>query len=404
MDLFVNKLYSQLFWEPGTKDWELFRSKPDEIVCAKRIDFAAREPQESTARKVALLALKIILLPWGLYCGTRWLLQRLIMTKVFPIQSTILKFFIPELTTKALDAQRLKMAEELSKKGFVVRHVCFDHNGTKLSGMAVIHPDHALNGKWVLQACGNFQPIEHYTDVMVEHYHKQNFNVLFINGPGAGRSEGMATPETIGAAQELGISFLETAVKAKKIALAGYSLGGAAMGLAILKHKFKKPSEVEYGAMRIMSFDRVSTVCRHRYREVINIESIKHLIKPLVEWAGCEMDSVEASKKLQKLNIPEVIIQRTDDASEFDSDGVIPKEATLGLCLHQEGIVDKTKTFIRLPGVGHLDVDPIALATLSALRDWDAPPPPPAPEPSPAPVPPPSLRNRVIRSLRYLFS
>lgn len=371
MTVNVNKIYNQFFSDKPSKDWDAFRSKPAEIRCPKEVDFSVSGPMESTARKIALIALKLILFPWALYCGTKWLLQRFIMLKVYPVQNSIVKLFVPQLRTNTLDEQRSKMTEALSKKGFIVRHVALEKNGNKMSGMLVTHPKHSQNGKWVLQACGNFQPYEYGMDLISEYYHRKNFNVLLINNPGVGKSEGTATPDSIGDAQEMGISFLETALKAKKIVLAGFSLGGAAIGQAILKHDFKKPNEIKYLAIRQMSFDRVSNICKHKYKEVLNINCFKSIVSPLVKWAGCEMDSVEASKKLQRLQIPEIIIQRVDDDSEFACDGSIPKEASLGYCLHKEGIVDKTKTFVRLQNIRHLDADFVSLATVTALHEWE---------------------------------
>jgi hypothetical protein len=368
MTIAVSKIYSELFGEGGAKDWEVFRSKGAELVEPKEVDFSITGPEEGVARKVGEAALKVVLLPWGLYCGMRWLVQRLIMIKVYPVQSSIVKFLFSELKLEALDAQRSKAAAELAKKGFIVRHLWIESKGTKLSALMAIHPDHAQNGKWVLQACGNFQPIEYGLELVAKHYHKKNYNVLIVNNPGVGRSEGTSTPETMGEAQEAGIAFLETAVKPRKIVLAGYSLGGGALGQAILKHDFKKG--IKYVVIRQMSFGTISQVCEERYREIINVEFLRRYIRPVVEWAGCEIDSVAVSRELQKRNIQETVIQRVNDNSEFDFDGAIPKEASLAFHLHREGILD-LKQFIRLPNIDHLDGDEIASATVQAIHDWE---------------------------------
>lgn len=366
MAITVNKIYSELFGRKGTKDWEAFRSTPAELIEPKVVDFSIRE--EIGAKKAESAAHTILQAPWGLYRGMRWLVQRLIMIKVYPVQNTLVKLVASKLRPQALDAQRSKVAAELTKKGFIVRHLWLERNGAKLSALMAIHPDHAQNGKWVLQACGNFQPIEYGLDLVAEHYHKKKFNALIINNPGVGKSEGTSTPETMGEAQALGITFLETALKAKKIALAGYSLGGGAMGQAILIHDFKQG--VKYLVIRQMSFDKVSRVCEERYQEVLNVKFLQPLIKPVVEWAGCEMDSVAVSKKLQELKILEFVIQRVNDQGEFDFDGAIPKEAALAYRLHKEGVL-KHKRFIHLPNVGHVDGDAISSATVQALHDWE---------------------------------
>ena len=83
------------------------------------------------------------------------------------------------------------------------------------------------------------------------------------------------------------------------------------------------------------------------------------------------MDSVEASKKLQALGIPEIIVQRVDDASEFEHDGAIPKEATLGHILQKEGILN-LKEFLLLPNADHLDIEFISMAMVNAVHGWEA--------------------------------
>jgi hypothetical protein len=410
MTIAVNKLYDEFFSGTAPKSWEGFRSNPSELLAPKEIDFSVFDKGESSVKKIALVALKIIFLPWGIYCGVKWAVQRLVMVMVYPVQSSLVKFFLPRmwkptdpekrlftdlLNTKGLGEHRAKMADSLSKDGFVVRHVCLDKNGTKLSGLLVTHPEHSQNGKWALQACGNFQQIEHSLDKIARYYHKEKFNLLLVNNPGVGLSQGTATPDTMGEAQQTGISFLETAVKAKTIALGGYSLGGGTLGQAILKHNFKL-DKVKYVVVRQMTFDRVSSVCLHRYRELIDRNWFKEIVRPLVQWAGCEMDSVEASRKLEDLGIPEVIIQRVDEESEFEDDGAIPAHATLGHGLHLAGVIGKTKKFIKIPNIAHLDGDLISATTMAAIHEWEFPP-------QPIVELQPSLGSRIVTFLKNLY-
>lgn len=366
MKITVNRIYSELFGRKGTRDWETFRSTPADLIEPKVVDFSITE--ESSARKAESVAQRVFQAPSRLYQGMRWLVQRAIMIKVYPIQNTILKLVVSKLRPQALDAQRAKVAAELAKKGFIVRHLWLERNGEKLSALMALHPDHAQSGKWVLQACGNFQPIEYGLGLVAESIHKKGFNALIINNPGVGKSDGISTPETMGDAQGLGITFLEVAVKARMIVLAGYSLGGGAIGQAILTHRFKKG--VNYLAIRQMSFDTVSNVCKERYKEILNLRFLEPFIQPLVEWAGCEMDSVAVSKRLQSLGIPETIIQRVDDQGEFDFDGAIPKKAALAYRLHKEKILGQ-KQFIPLRNIGHVDGHAISSATVKALHDWE---------------------------------
>ncbi len=75
------------------------------------------------------------------------------------------------------------------------------------------------------------------------------------------------------------------------------------------------------------------------------------------------MDQIEASKKLARLGIKEIIIQTSHRAvprsevprlEDFASDGVIAAEASLGYGLVREGIVGH-KIFRCIPGLDHTD-------------------------------------------------
>ncbi len=365
-ELRIHPIYREVFNEPHPADLERLRSSKEELLFSQTTDFVDNRNWESTARRVALIFLKIAFFPWGLYSAVRWGLQRLLMIPIYPAQSGLVKILIPQLGILGLDYERRKGVEALSQRGHIVRHVRFEKDGKALSGVLITHPDYGCNGKWAIQACGNLQPYEIGMEKMAAFYHRKEFSLLLLNNPGVGRSEGESTPQTIGETQEMGIRFLESALKAKKVVMAGFSLGGGAIGQAILRHAFQP--DIKYLAIRQMSFGRVSSVCEKRYREFFNAQWLERLIAPLVRWVGCEMDSVEASRYLQKNHIPEVIIQRGDSEEAFDCDGAIPKEATLGHTLHEEGITHH-KLFIRLPKADHIDIDFIGLATERALEE-----------------------------------
>lgn len=228
------------------------------------------------------------------------------------------------------------------------------------------------NGKWIVQATGNCQPIE-YVVGCAELYSRIGFNALFINDPSVGRSGGHAIPQSLGEAQETGIRFLETALKAKQIAIAGFSLGGAMVGQAILQHRFRK--DVDYLVIRQVTFDRTSNIAK----KIMPI--FKSVAKHLVLWTGLEMDSIEASKKLQRLGIREVIIQASKKAidrtsvpnkEDFETDGVIPARGSLGYRLVKEGVT-YNKIFRCLEKVGHNNVMAIFEATLDELKKYYTP-------------------------------
>lgn len=86
------------------------------------------------------------------------------------------------------------------------------------------------------------------------------------------------------------------------------------------------------------------------------------------------MDRVEASKKLSRLTIPEVIIQAGNRKVQekippqdiFAEDGIIPVKATLGHRLIKEGVLGY-KEFVCLPGRHHLNYAEIFEATNKTL-------------------------------------
>jgi hypothetical protein len=164
----------------------------------------------------------------------------------------------------------------------------------------------------------------------------------------------------MGEAQEIGISFLETALKGKKIVMAGLSLGGAAVGQAILKHHFK--TNVKYLAVQQMTFDSASNISA----EVLG--RLKWAVKNVVIWSGCEMDTIAASRKLQELEIPEVIVQASrfqvvglPALEDFAGDGIITQKGSLGYRLVEEQVVEG-KVFYCLPGADHMTLNSLTAA------------------------------------------
>ncbi len=382
-----------------------------------------------TAAKISKIVLQIVLIPWGLYEFSKYLIQRIIMLPLYPAQSRILNYFNKLSLTIEFDAREKKMdefekeidkglakgesattverlkkklnvtrgmlseqrrrselpeirkdsAKSLIEKGYIVRHVSLGKNGVRYSGMMVRHESTIDNGNWVLQAGGNCERMENFIESYARRYQMLGMSTLMINGPSVGCSEGHATPESMGDAQEVGLSFLEEKLKAKKIVLAGRSLGGAAIAQAILQHNFK--SDVSYLAVRQMTFDRVSHICGEFVQK--DSPNLGAFVAALAKWSGTEIDSVEASKKLQKLGIHEVIIQSSHRAvpegelpkkEDFQTDKVIVDKASLGYALINEGIT-RDKTFICLPDADHNSEDVIlapAREILSLLNDTAA--------------------------------
>lgn len=362
--------------------WESFLSN------GSALDFSVSNARtvKELASYVAFCALKFLSLPVQI---GRHLVARVIMIPLYPAQSTILslfyrrfrrsylahareeallkltfaggsfKTFTPVRRSKAESGSELCAHSAPFEGDFIAKEVTLQKNGVKYNGILVGHSNTIENGKWALQATGNGEPIEIDLIEYANFYHRSKTNLLMINGPSVDKSGGTAWPETMGDAQEVGISFLERAVKAKKIAIIGRSLGGAAIAGAILQHDFKP--EIKYLVIDMVTFDRVSNVCSKMFG--------RWPIKMLVKLVGLEIDSIKASQKLQSLNIPEVIIQASrrnfssdctsslPSEDDFIGDGMVPKEASKGYTLIKEGAVtDGLTKFIGVKNLAHSDL------------------------------------------------
>lgn len=331
MNMHVLPIYNDLFSDAKVSTnyglWERFKTYPDtqEVIFPSKVDFSSNEQKTwgDTLKKITLILLKIVLVPWIFYDGIKYLLRKITMYSALPAQF---------IGVKKLDSLRKQALNLLNFDRYIARHVSLEKNGTRYSGLLIGHSSTISNGKWVLCAKGNFAPYEGCIP-QARIYIDSGFNVLFINPPNVGRSKGSATPDTLGDTQEIGLCFLELAIKAKKIAWVGVSLGGAAIGRAIMQHTFQP--NINYLVIRLMTFDKLSSIAK---RMTGTIGSV------VTKWLGYEMDSVAASRKLQELNIHEVVIQGGDD-------DLIGNTSLLD-ALKREGVTEN-KTFTIIPGVSH---------------------------------------------------
>ena len=290
-------------------------------------------------------------------------IQRFVMMNLYPAQNPLMRFL---KITKPIDKLTQELKNTLSREDFLIRHIVFERNKTRYSGYIIGKKNSLSSRKWALVATGNNSPVEAELIRCARIFARYNINVCAVNGPSVGRSEGLATPKTIGEVQDLGICFLENAVKANKIILDGISLGAAALSQAILIHKFKR--EIKYLVIREMSFDLASNICGATVGRMSTI--LGSLTERLVIWSGCEMDSVAASEKLQEQDITEIIIQRTDKEiaegeipkrEDFEYDGRIFPEATLAGGIIKSGYFHK-KIFIGAENRHHVDPHILELA------------------------------------------
>jgi len=295
-------------------------------------------------------------------------LASLLMIPLYPAQSRLAQSFISKYKVSHLDKIKNIDRQEMERQGtHFHREVVLEKNGIRYRGYMMGRKENINNGKWVLQAMGRNCPVERAIRKCRNLYSEAGFNVLMINGPSIGRSEGSATPRALGEAQEAGLRFLETALNAKQIAIAGHSIGGAVIGQAILQHEFKK--QLEYLVIRQCTFSQVSQAA-HRF-----FPYFRTPVQSLIKSAEIDMDNIEASKKLAELGIKEVIIQageregaeeKSPALGDFGSDGIIAAEASLGYNLVKEKIL-RNKKFRLLPHLDHRDSSRYLKATCEEL-------------------------------------
>lgn len=239
----------------------------------------------------------------------------------------------------------LRHIERLEKKGYIVREITIvatssSFGGYKISyhGVIVTKASTRDNGNWCIHAFGNGMSIEDGLLGTVKEA-PSDCNLLFVNGPSVGKSQGWPTRFQLGAGFEAGLQFLEEKVGAKKILMKGHSLGGGMMSEAILQHKFVEG--VQYMSISDRTFSRLSDV-------------VGALVSPVVavvfRIAGADLDNIEASKKLSHLGIPHVIIQHVN--GKKDTDGVIPDNVSLSNALHEEGTLEN-KIFLESSKITH---------------------------------------------------
>jgi len=353
----ISLLYERYFPQDREvqADWKNFKNADEEFfvpLSDRKVEFSINEKtwtdKFAAGAKTVLGALTIV--PPVLH-----LVQRIVMIPLYPAQSRIARSLGPFMDVKDLNFLRRQMAQS---PDLICRDVVLEKDGVRYSGMLMGRPDTIRNNNWILQAVGNGETIEGSMEYLATFYGEKGFNTLMINGPGVGKSEGQANPDSMGDAQELGISYMETALKAKNIVIAGRSLGGAAVGQAILKHKFRR--DVNYLVVRQMTFDKVSNISSKVASRVS--PGSEAIVASTIRASGCEMDNVAASIKLQEEGIPEVIVQASRRSvplgeqprpEDFDTDGVIDAEVSLGYALVQKNITGN-KTFYCLPGAGHM--------------------------------------------------
>jgi len=327
----------------------------------------------SLVNVISLIARAILAIPRAICRGLKYMAQRIVMHFVYPAQSWLGKRSLNEIEWIA------RLNDYVIESGMydypTIESISLDHNGKKLEGWILHHPNQRKCENWILQSVGNCAAAQDYIPIIGDQYMKAGFNTLLVNNPGVAGSEGTSTPKTMGEAQSIGITHLETKEGAKNVAVAGHSMGGAANGQAVLQHNFKQGS-VNYLFVPQMTFGRLSHIAQK-----IVPQCFKWAVPSIIIGLDLEMDNVAASQRLAELNIPEYVINTREAPSETNRsgylhDGVIPPKGTLGHRLYKANITHLKTTDYEIPD-GHQPLKCFAHnaehaieLTARVIREW----------------------------------
>lgn len=247
---------------------------------------------------------------------------------------------------KQIDRLREQEFSDLMKEKFECRRIILNKSGTAYDAFAMEHETTKGNGRWALMAGGNGMIGEDYLTSLAKQYQLRGFNVLYVNGPGVGRSSGTPTSYSVGAGQEAGLQFLEKTVEAEKILMQGISLGGGAQADAIKSHQFNQDRHA-YCVWSDRTFDTLSHTAS---------EMVTKWAAPFFFIIGTESDAVGGAKRLQELGITHIVTQNSKlvdidgalpldgEIDEDDSDdGVIPNPSSLYVGIRKADIHDSDR-------------------------------------------------------------
>ena len=286
-----------------------------------------------------------LLIAFAFHETIRYIVQRIAMIIAYPAQSTLFSFFVEEFSNSQLEEIRETApadSGEISRRHFYLRH-----KGVSYSAIAVSYSDFENN--WVLHAPGNGQPIEHIYRDKSSQYSRKGYHSLFVNSAGVGLSGGEANPTTMADAQEAGLLFLKNHLEARKIRVVGHSIGGGAAGLMMAR--LPKRTTEDISLIRTKTFNRLSTTAYYFLLNNLEVpKAIAFFVPYIVKWAGLEIDSVKASRKIGEMDYPETIIQCGRDGDGIVGDGIIADGAALAQSIEDENIEGKT---VKLVWSGH---------------------------------------------------
>lgn len=287
-------------------------------------------PWAEKAKQITLLAAKILLFPWGLYCGAKYLTQRIVMVRLYPGQSRLGRWLSDVKEGKdPLGEKTFTSSHQTTpaQQRRVIKKVSITYHGETYSG----YTSTPLEGDseklpWLLHATGYCgQARNAICDATTNYALDLNCNVLVLDAPGIGESSGTATYKTMGLVQHLGLRFLEEQIKATTITGSGWSMGASALCSAIQQHTFK--AEITYKMALLTGFNKASIISSTTIGTKLPKNSclqswLPGLVRAATSWSA-EMDNEPALQILKDKNIPTVIVRHQS------MDGTIPLCARL---------------------------------------------------------------------------
>lgn len=322
-----------------------FYSKNDYVVTTRRdlkseeMPIAFEWNTESKTMRVFKLILAIIIFPIGIYLFIHCLVGKLVVRS----SSSAMRDFAGKVRSG------VSLQEEWKYKRIAIKV-----DGYVVDAMIMGRESTLGNGRWILASNGNFECYEQKL-LSCSNFRRivslLNANALLFNYPGVGASSGMPNRWAMRNTYIAMLEFLRK-IGATEVIGYGQSLGGAVQGDALKEYQLDK--RISYVFVKNRTFSDLSTLVSLIFNRFIGF---------LVKILGWNIDSVHSSSSLKA---HEIIMATTDYKGEIaESDGVIPREASLATALLKNKRFPYRKAFI---GTHEEHNDLLTLSTLNLLR------------------------------------
>ncbi len=311
-------------------------------------DFVIEPSLVSRVKKVTILALKILIFPWGLMSLFRNWLENIALSK----------FLYPKaFSEKEYEIRKGNTKRKSLPLDWKIRPICLESDGVKYSGYTL--QNYPASKQWIVYCPGNATIVEN-TFYLFKYFHKHGYNLLVVNGPGAGRSESTPTMDRMVDAQLTALHYARSMLRARTIVPVGTSLGAALMGRAtrLFVEEYPESHNIPF-IIRSMTFSSTATIASvlatrffeaiseheetSRFQKflahILNNRITKHLISCIVRLAKVQIDLVEDSEFFSQKGIQERIIQAGEQIGDkphltaVGHDRVILAQASLAFSL-----------------------------------------------------------------------